>query len=365
MAVKKRGISPDLLIHPGETIADLLEERSITQKELAQRTGVSEAFLSDVIHGKKDISKGLAMGLEYALDIPSSFWLNLQANYDAELLGLKEEETVLDEEKAVLKKIHEIVSYLEKRRIIPSGLSPEQVTIHLRKFFQISSLSNLNHLAPAGAFRLSEKGTVDPYVLGAWICYCRALESREKLSCGFDPGRTNQLILEIKKIMYSNVSDPQEPLRILLSGYGIDFHIVHNFKGAPVHGYISKKDDGTYRMVLTLRGAYADIFWFSLFHELGHIVNGDVSKAGNFIDVLDSRNDKKETAADSFAANALLDATDYCNFLMKHDFSILSIKSFSDSQGVPAFIVIGRVQKEKIILWNLFASQKPRYKWAE
>ena len=108
MAVKKRGISPDLLIHPGETIADLLEERSITQKELAQRTGVSEAFLSDVIHGKKDISKGLAMGLEYALDIPSSFWLNLQANYDAELLGLKEEETVLDEEKAVLKKIQQM-----------------------------------------------------------------------------------------------------------------------------------------------------------------------------------------------------------------------------------------------------------------
>ena len=72
MAVKNRGISPDLLIHPGETISDLLEERGITQKELAQRAGVSEAFLSDVIHGKKDISKGLAMGLEYAFGVPSS-----------------------------------------------------------------------------------------------------------------------------------------------------------------------------------------------------------------------------------------------------------------------------------------------------
>ena len=37
MAVKNRGISPDLLIHPGETISDVLEERGITQKELAQR----------------------------------------------------------------------------------------------------------------------------------------------------------------------------------------------------------------------------------------------------------------------------------------------------------------------------------------
>ncbi len=73
MAVKNPGISADLVIHPGETISDVLEERGLTQKELAQRAGVSEAFLSDVIHGKKDISKSLAMGLEYALDVPASF----------------------------------------------------------------------------------------------------------------------------------------------------------------------------------------------------------------------------------------------------------------------------------------------------
>ena len=94
MVTKRHGISPDLLIHPGETISDILEERSLTQKELAERAGVSEPFLSDVIRGKKDISKSLAMGLEYALGVRSSFWLNLQANYDAELLSLQEEETV-------------------------------------------------------------------------------------------------------------------------------------------------------------------------------------------------------------------------------------------------------------------------------
>ena len=72
------------LIHPGEIISDILEERNLTQKELAQRAGVSETFLSEVIHGKKDISKGLAIGLERTLEVPRSFWLNLQANYDAE-----------------------------------------------------------------------------------------------------------------------------------------------------------------------------------------------------------------------------------------------------------------------------------------
>lgn len=72
------------LIHPGEIISNVLKERNLTQKELAQRAGVSEAFLNEVIHGRKDISKELAWGLECALDVPRSFWLNLQTNYDAE-----------------------------------------------------------------------------------------------------------------------------------------------------------------------------------------------------------------------------------------------------------------------------------------
>ena len=73
------------LIHPGEIISDI----NLTQKELAQRAGVSEIFLSEVIHGKKNISKELAMSLECALEVPHSFWLNLQANYDAELISLQ------------------------------------------------------------------------------------------------------------------------------------------------------------------------------------------------------------------------------------------------------------------------------------
>ena len=47
MAVKKIGISRELIIHPGETIADVLEDRGITQTELVARTGVSTAY----VHG--------------------------------------------------------------------------------------------------------------------------------------------------------------------------------------------------------------------------------------------------------------------------------------------------------------------------
>ncbi|MBQ6419104.1 MAG: HigA family addiction module antidote protein [Synergistaceae bacterium] len=139
MAANKLGISPDLLIHPGETISDILGERKITQKELAQRAGVSEPFLSDVIHGKKDISKRLAVGLEYALGVPSSFWLNLQANYDAEFLRLHEEATIQAEERNVYKSIQSDLA-------IPANLTQDQIIIWLRRHFKVSNLTHLQEL---------------------------------------------------------------------------------------------------------------------------------------------------------------------------------------------------------------------------
>ena len=365
MAVKNRGISPDLLIHPGETISDLLEERGITQKELAQRAGVSEAFLSDVIHGKKDISKGLAMGLEYAFGVPSSFWLNLQANYDAELLSLQEEETVEEEEKGVLASIHEIVDFLKKRSVVAEDWTWEQTVIGLRKYFQVSNLTGLKTLAPAGAFRMSDKAAINPDVLGAWLCFCKVQRSDKQLESGFEPARVDELVSEIKKIMLTNRGNLQKALTELFAQYGIDFSIVHNFRGAPVHGYIARKEDGTYQMVLTLRGAFADIFWFSLFHELGHIVNGDVSKVGSFIDAQYSKDSQREKAADAFASGVLLEQKSYEQFVEKGTFSYTAIREYAQTQSVPPYVVIGRLQKEEIIPWTWYQKYKLRYKWAE
>ena len=98
MAKKITGISRDLLIHPGETLGDILIERGITQADLASRTGVTPAYVCNVIGGKKDISAKFAFALEYALGVSKSFWINLQANYDAELLEINELETITEEE---------------------------------------------------------------------------------------------------------------------------------------------------------------------------------------------------------------------------------------------------------------------------
>jgi len=85
MATKKTGISPDLLIHPGEDIMDILELRHMTRDDLVLATGLPSSYVNGVIAGQQDISAEFAEALERVFDVPKSFWMNLQANYNEEV----------------------------------------------------------------------------------------------------------------------------------------------------------------------------------------------------------------------------------------------------------------------------------------
>lgn len=363
MAKKKIGISRDLLIHPGETIADVLEDRGITQAELAMRTGVTPAYVSNVINGKKDISAKFAMALEYALGVKKSFWLNLQANYDSELLELNEVETVTEAEIEARGQLNAIVKYLRSKGLMPVGENKEDSILSLRNVLKMSDISNLPKIANAGAFRMSESTAVNPYVLGAWIRMCQIIGEKKNVSTVFDKNRIPELITGLKAIMLKHDGNIQNDLTRIMDEYGIDFYIIHHFTGAPVHGYVSMKRDGSYQIIVTIRRAFADEFWFSLFHELGHLVNGDVDQNSRFVD--DGTDIAMEEAANRFASNALLDEMAYKDFVSLGDFSLNAIKSFSSSQGVMPYIVIGRLKRERKLEYYQYSDQMLRYKWKE
>lgn len=362
MAIKKTGISADLVIHPGETIADVLEERNISQVELANRTGTSAAYISNVIAGKKDISSKFAMALEYALDVPKSFWLNLQANYEAEMLELNEASTITEDELAILPELNEVVSQLKKAHMISNG-TQEDTILSLRKLFRLSDISKLATIQASGAFRMSTKVNVNPAVMGAWIRLCQIIcEQNTKTIPEFDPQKVDMLIQELKEIMPNPDCDLQADVQSIMERYGIKFNIVQNFRGAPVQGYISRGKDNEYQMMLTIRGATSDVFWFSLFHEIGHIVNGDVTKASNIIETIDRIDVEKENAADRFAEDALLSRSSYTDFVNADDFGAIAIEDFAMCQGVPAYVVVGRLQKEGRLPYSKFNKYKIHYK---
>ncbi|SEK98278.1 HigA family addiction module antitoxin [Ruminococcus albus] len=365
MAIKKTGISRDLIIHPGETIADILEARNMTQAELAVRTGVSPAFVGNVIAGRKDISGKFAMALEYALEVPKSFWLNLQARYDAEILEADEESTISDEEKLVRKDLNEVVKYLRKRSALPVKESTSESIISLRKVLKVSSLCNLKKIPISSAFRISSQKKINPSVLGAWIRICQIHECTFDIEKNFNTNEIDSLINDLKNLMLSDTTELPQKIKMVFYEYGLDFEIVQHFRGAPVQGFLYKRIDNRIKICMTIRGAFADIFWFSLFHELGHLYNGDLSKTSQFLD--DGVDIIKEEAADRFASDKLINGDEYKIFVSKYKNSpsFELIERFASTQKIRPFIVIGRMQKEGIIAYQQYSFAKIRYKWAE
>jgi HTH-type transcriptional regulator/antitoxin HigA len=73
---------PDVAIHPGEYLAEEIDAREISQKELARRMGRPVNAINEIINGKKAITADTALQLEAVMtEIPARFWLNLETDY--------------------------------------------------------------------------------------------------------------------------------------------------------------------------------------------------------------------------------------------------------------------------------------------
>lgn len=76
---------PSELIHPGEMIKDEIEARGVTQKELAQKMGVSYSVFNEILNGKRPVTTEYALMLEAVLGTKASIWLGLQADYNLQV----------------------------------------------------------------------------------------------------------------------------------------------------------------------------------------------------------------------------------------------------------------------------------------
>ena len=161
--------------------------------------------------------------------------------------------------------------------------------------------------------------------------------------------------------MFEDVINIQTKLIDIFSACGVKFRIVKHFKGAPVQGFIRKNQDESITLCTTIRSGMADIFWFTLMHEIAHILNNDIKNT--FVHYYDSEL-QFEQRADKCAVNLLIDTHQYSKFIKKQDFTISTIISFANEQKVKPYIVIGRLKKEKIIPYRKFTEYTDIYPWA-
>ena len=363
MAEPQIGLSPEFIIHPGETLLEVLEEKNMSQRELAIRTGVSASFVNNIIQGSKSISTSYSKKLEYVLGINSQFWINLQANYDKEMYEYQELCQVSDEEKNIAKyDLKQIATYFMKVGIIKPYNDIVSKVLELRKALQVSDLTLIPNLKICGAYRYASNAEVNPYVMFAWRRLCELRSDDKFVSGPLDVECLKKSIKDIRKIMLINdVNLMKAALTSIFAKCGIIFSVVRNFNKAPVQGFIKETENGCIILCMTIRNAYADIFWFTLFHEIAHIINGDYKEV--MIDYEKHANSKQELAADHYARNILIPDDEYQAFVDKGNFSSVSIVRFSRQKDIKPFVLVGRLQKNKYIPYTWFSEYKERYKW--
>src|SRR5437879_6414316 len=81
---------PDWALNPGEILAEALEERSMTQVELARRMGRPLKTVNELVKGKQAITPDTAYQLELVLGVPARFWSNLQREFDHAAIRAKQ-----------------------------------------------------------------------------------------------------------------------------------------------------------------------------------------------------------------------------------------------------------------------------------
>ncbi len=358
MVERTNGLSREFIIHPGETLKELLEDRVMTQRELALRTDVKEPHVSGIVNCQKPISVSFAKKLEYALGVDATFWINLQANYEKELADFEEINQISSEELAVLHRLRHLTDYAKDVCLLNPDAQGSMLVLEWRKLLNVSSLVRIPEISQTGAYRLAVADNVDPYVIFTWLRICDLITKSQQVGQVLNIDRLKSKLHTIRKLTFENIDTINLRLKEYLADCGIKFAIVKHFTGAPVQGVIKKNHDGTLSLIMTLRRRYADVFWFTFFHEVGHILNGDIGdRLIDYADVKSTMEDK----TDEFAANILIEPGQYELFAQAGDFSWPNMQQFCTELNIPAFILIGRLQRDKYLDYDQYVREKVKY----
>ncbi|MCX6168648.1 MAG: HigA family addiction module antitoxin [Ignavibacteriales bacterium] len=351
---------PNKAIHPGRIIAEELSREGMTQKSLCERMGITEKHLSQIINGEASITVETSLLLENALGGSASFWINLEKNFQETKVRI-EKLSIIKEEISILSKY----PYLElvKRRYVEQTTNKEKRIENLWKFFGVNSLSFVS-TTEGVAFRKRNEASIKSESIAAWL-RCGELEAKKQILPEYSETKLRDILSTLK--LLSTKKPEQYSVEVIkqLNEVGIALIYISHFPGSGVSGAVRWINNKPV-IQLSLYYSWADIFWFNLYHELGHLVLH--GKKEKFIEF-----DKKELAlardkedeADEFASDELISPKSYSQFLKNNPIiSKSSILEFANSLKIHPGIVAGRLCHDKKVNWNTVSSLRPRLKIA-
>jgi plasmid maintenance system antidote protein VapI len=269
-------------------------------KEFALRAGKPEKTIIAVLKGDSSITADMAVQFENITRIPAQSWMDHQRGYD-EFIARKKRE-------AVIRQATPWAKQFPLEDMIQKGWLPQVKTLKEKTMEMLSFFGFSNHKAWEEyyfkqqlkvAFRISLAQTKDPYAVSAWLRQGE-IQALELTAKKYSEKKFKEILGILKSILENHNDISFNQLQILCLEAGVKVVKTPSLNNAPISGATRWLSD-TPLIQLTDKPTQIDHFWFTFFHEVGHILLH--GKKDVFLENLEysDKDNQKEIEADEFA----------------------------------------------------------------
>lgn len=347
--------------HPGYYIADIIEDMEVSQAEFAKRIGTTAKTLSKLINGQANISNDLAKKLSAMMGTSVEVWQNLQNTYDRKLIEMQQAKDY-DEQTKIIKEID--YRYFVDVVDLPITRNVNDKVANLCRFFRVSDLRIMLQPDFLVNFRTSTSCNNEKNIINSRAWIQTAINISKNINTSpYDAQKLKRYLPELRSMTVQKPEEFLPRMKEIFADCGVAFVLLPHLKNAGVNGAVKWINDERVVLAMNNRGLDADKFWFSLFHEIKHVLQQKIktvfisSTMEEMIDI----NNKLEKEADEFATDYLISPSDYKKFSPSKYTSDNEIVEFAKKIGIHPGIVAGRMQHDGIIPQNGCSKLKEKY----
>ncbi len=343
MAAEPRGWQPDWAVAPGELLIDVLEDRGLSQSDLARRMGRPIKTINEIVNGKAAITPDTAIQLELALGVTAGFWNNAEIAYRGHLARERAEQQLASHRGwAAQFPVKDLV----RHGLIEKTSGQAAAVAALLRYFGVSSPDawQSQWASAAVAFRGSPTYESSHYAAAAWLRWGELLANAVETP-PYSPRQLRSVLQDIRPLTRREIALTRERIERLLAGAGVALVMTPELSDLRLSGAARWLRNDKALIQLSLRYKTDDQLWFSLYHEAGHLLT---ARRKDFIDEeSDTPQDDEEQAADEFARNALIPLAEYERFVACGDFGRRAVRDAAKTLEIAPGILVGRLQRDK------------------
>lgn len=334
----------DYAVSPGEFLRDWLQENHKTQQQLADDLGVSRKHVNQLLGGAS-LSPTMAANLSLVTGYGTDWWLRAEAVYQADKARIAQEEELARHVGSIPKPVAKYLRDYGYTRA--TKRQPGQLVMDVFAFFGVATFEALQRRfdRPAAAFRQEFSTKTDWTAVATWLRQgeIEAADQVESLP-PYDGDALLEVIPDLPKLSREKPELYGTEVIKRLHRAGVGLIYISEIPGCRAHG-VTQWRSGHPVVQLSLRRKNDADFWFSLMHELNHVLH-DPHDQLMLQGPAEAASDPREIAANNFARVALIpECFDerLCDIVTDRD-----IESLASEIGVSTGIVVGRLQHERL-----------------